>query len=96
VTLCQRFANIIYILAVKLKNKFEELKNKLYVCFVITQKGDQMVTLTKAEERIMQILWDLERGFIKDIQEHFPDPKASLQYHLDHCKGAGEKGDCLL
>ena len=34
-----------------------------------------MATLTKAEERIMQILWDLERGFIKDIQEHFPDPK---------------------
>ncbi len=34
-----------------------------------------MVTLTKAEERIMQILWDLGKGFIKDIQEHFPDPK---------------------
>lgn len=34
-----------------------------------------MVTLTKAEERIMQILWDIEKGFIKDIQEHFPDPK---------------------
>jgi len=34
-----------------------------------------MVTLTKAEERIMQILWDLEKGFIKDIVEHFPDPK---------------------
>jgi len=34
-----------------------------------------MVTLTKAEERIMQILWDLERGFIKDIQEQFPDPQ---------------------
>jgi len=34
-----------------------------------------MVTLTKAEERIMLILWDLERGFIKDIQEHFPKPK---------------------
>jgi BlaI family penicillinase repressor len=34
-----------------------------------------MVTLTKAEERIMQILWDLERGFIKDIQGHFPEPK---------------------
>ncbi len=33
-----------------------------------------MVTLTKAEERIMQILWDLEKGFIKDIQEQFPDP----------------------
>ena len=34
-----------------------------------------MVTLTKAEERIMQILWDLERGFIKDIQERFPNPQ---------------------
>ncbi|MDA3823246.1 MAG: BlaI/MecI/CopY family transcriptional regulator [Bacteroidales bacterium] len=33
-----------------------------------------MVTLTKAEERIMQILWDIEKGFIKDIQEHFPKP----------------------
>lgn len=34
-----------------------------------------MATLTKAEERIMQILWDIEKGFIKDIQERFPDPK---------------------
>ena len=34
-----------------------------------------MVTLTKAEERIMQILWNLEKGFIKDIQEKFPDPQ---------------------
>ncbi|MGC9344553.1 MAG: BlaI/MecI/CopY family transcriptional regulator, partial [Bacteroidales bacterium] len=36
---------------------------------------DQMVTLTKAEERIMQILWDLEKGFIKDIRDQFPKPK---------------------
>lgn len=34
-----------------------------------------MASLTKAEERIMQILWDLEKGFIKDIQEQFPDPR---------------------
>jgi predicted transcriptional regulator len=33
-----------------------------------------MVNLTKAEERIMQILWDLGKGFIKDIQEQFPEP----------------------
>lgn len=31
--------------------------------------------LTKAEERIMQILWGIEKGFVKDIIEHFPDPK---------------------
>ena len=34
-----------------------------------------MVTLTKAEEKIMQILWTIEKGFIKDILEHFPKPK---------------------
>ena len=34
-----------------------------------------MYTLTKAEERIMQILWDIGKGFIKDILEYFPKPK---------------------
>jgi BlaI family penicillinase repressor len=34
-----------------------------------------MVTLTKAEERIMKILWGIGQGFIKDIIEQFPDPK---------------------
>jgi predicted transcriptional regulator len=31
--------------------------------------------LTRAEEDIMQILWKLEKGFIKDILEHFDEPK---------------------
>jgi BlaI family penicillinase repressor len=34
-----------------------------------------MNTLTKAEEQVMQILWDLEEGFVKDLLEHFPDPR---------------------
>lgn len=34
-----------------------------------------MITLTKAEERIMQILWDIKKGFVKDIQDEFPEPK---------------------
>jgi predicted transcriptional regulator len=34
-----------------------------------------MVTLTKAEERIMQIIWKIKKGFINDILEHFPEPK---------------------
>lgn len=33
-----------------------------------------MQGLTKAEERIMQILWKIEKGFIKDILEEFPKP----------------------
>jgi BlaI family penicillinase repressor len=31
--------------------------------------------LTKAEERVMQVLWKMEKGFIKDILEDFDDPK---------------------
>jgi len=34
-----------------------------------------MTSLTKAEERIMKILWKIEKGFINDILTHFPDPK---------------------
>jgi len=34
-----------------------------------------MVTLTKAEEKIMKLLWKLEKGFIKDIIEKMPEPK---------------------
>ena len=34
-----------------------------------------MTTLTKAEEKIMKILWGIEKGFIKDIIAQYPDPK---------------------
>lgn len=31
--------------------------------------------LTKAEEEIMQILWDLKEAFVNDIIEKLPEPK---------------------
>ena len=31
--------------------------------------------LTKAEEQIMQILWTLKEGIVKDILEQMPEPK---------------------
>jgi BlaI family penicillinase repressor len=31
--------------------------------------------LTKAEEEIMQVLWQLEKAFIKDIVDEMPEPK---------------------
>lgn len=34
-----------------------------------------MKELTKAEEEIMQVLWKLEKGFVKDIIEQLPEPK---------------------
>lgn len=36
---------------------------------------DTMKRLTKAEEQIMQILWDIGEGFVKDIIERLPNPK---------------------
>ena len=32
-------------------------------------------TLTKAEEQIMQYLWKIKKGFLKDILDQFPEPK---------------------
>jgi len=34
-----------------------------------------MIELTKAEEQVMQILWKIEKGFVKDIVEKFDEPK---------------------
>ncbi len=34
-----------------------------------------MKELTKAEDQIMQILWKLEKAFVKDIVEQMPSPK---------------------
>ena len=31
--------------------------------------------LTKAEDQVMQILWKLEKGVVKDILEEMPNPK---------------------
>lgn len=31
--------------------------------------------LTKAEDQVMQILWKLQRGFVKDVIETMPEPK---------------------
>lgn len=34
-----------------------------------------MRELTKAEEQIMQVLWQIEKGFVKDIREQLSDPR---------------------
>ena len=34
-----------------------------------------MKSLTKAEEQVMQVLWKLHQGFLKDIMENIHDPK---------------------
>lgn len=34
-----------------------------------------MKQLTRAEEQVMQILWDLNKAFLKDVVEGFPEPR---------------------
>lgn len=34
-----------------------------------------MKELTKAEEQVMQILWNIGEGFVKDVIEHYEEPK---------------------
>jgi BlaI family penicillinase repressor len=34
-----------------------------------------MKELTKAEDQIMQVLWALKKGFVKDIIDQLPNPK---------------------
>lgn len=34
-----------------------------------------MKQLTKAEEQVMQVVWKLKEGFIRDIMEAMPSPK---------------------
>lgn len=34
-----------------------------------------MKELTKAEEQVMQILWDIEQGFVKDVLAKMQEPK---------------------
>ncbi|HIC8645992.1 TPA: BlaI/MecI/CopY family transcriptional regulator, partial [Elizabethkingia meningoseptica] len=34
-----------------------------------------MKSLTPAEETLMHALWTIEKGFLKDIMEAYPDPK---------------------
>lgn len=35
----------------------------------------EVKTLTKAEEEIMHILWKIKKGFVKELLDHFDEPK---------------------
>ena len=34
-----------------------------------------MKELTRAEDEIMQVLWDLKNGFVKEVIDKLPEPK---------------------
>jgi BlaI family penicillinase repressor len=39
------------------------------------KKYNTMRELTRAEEQVMQVLWKIKKGFVKNVLEHFDDPK---------------------
>jgi BlaI family transcriptional regulator, penicillinase repressor len=52
-----------------------ELSPSLYIWKGKDKKIFIMRELTRAEEEVMQVLWKLKKGFVKEILEHFDDPK---------------------
>jgi len=58
----------------------------LYICKLKSKSSDPKMNdviltempdrdLTKAEEQIMQVLWDLDKALVHDILKAFPEPK---------------------
>ena len=41
--------------------------------------------LTKAEEQIMKVLWDLQEASVKEVIDKLPEPKPAY-YSFYHCK----------
>ena len=42
---------------------------------VILLDMETIKDLTRAEEQIMQVIWEIDRGFIKDFLDKLPEPK---------------------
>ncbi len=52
----------------------------------------QFKPLTKAEEEIMQVLWRLDKAFVKDIVDDMPEPKPHYNTVSTIIKILGDKG----
>jgi predicted transcriptional regulator len=48
--------------------------------------------LTKAEEQIMRYLWNLEKAYLKNIFDEFPDPKPAATTIATLLKRVTDKG----
>lgn len=48
--------------------------------------------LTKAEEQLMEYLWQLDKAFLKDLIECFPEPKPATTTVVTLLKRMQEKG----
>jgi len=51
-----------------------------------------MIKLAKREEQIMQVYWELEKAFIKEVIPHLPEPKPHYNSVATMVKILEEKG----
>ena len=51
-----------------------------------------MKKLSRKEEELMQVIWDLDKAFVKDAIEHLPDPKPHYNTIATLMKRLEEKG----
>ena len=51
-----------------------------------------MKELTKAEEQVMRYIWRLEKAFLKDVVEQFPEPRPAPTTVGTVIKGLVKKG----
>jgi Predicted transcriptional regulator len=58
----------------KIKNLVASTKFLADICFIENEWMD-IKDLTKVESQLMQVLWKLEKAFVKEIINELPDPK---------------------
>jgi predicted transcriptional regulator len=44
-----------------------------------------MKTLTKAEEQVMHVLWDLKKALVHDLLDQLPEPKPAYNTVSNNC-----------
>ena len=83
------------------------IQNNLYICSVkpletevkmarkkeiIEDNSIRMKELTKAEEQVMQVIWNIGQGFANEIMAAYPDPKPAYNTVLSIIKILENKG----
>lgn len=51
-----------------------------------------MKKLSRKEEELLQIMWELDKGFVKEVIDHLPDPKPHYNTVATLMKRLEEKG----
>ena len=81
--------NNIYICSVKLLETEVKMARKKEI---VEDNSIKMKELTKAEEQVMQVIWNIGQGFANEIMAAFPEPKPAYNTVLSIIKILENKG----